>query len=102
MAFAARILLFGSEPSRSRGLADKLTEQGYHNMLAGTIEDVLAMAKNEHPDLVIVQASLNGSGGPEHPSHPPEYLAHEPHARHPDWGGRPPPAVSRSGRAADR
>ena len=65
MAFAARILLFGSEPSRSRGLADKLTEQGYHNMLAGTIEDVLAMAKNEHPDLVIIQASLNGSGGPE-------------------------------------
>ena len=65
MTFAARILLFDSEPSRSRGLADKLTEQGYHNMLAGTIEDVLAMTKNEHPDLVIVQAGLNGSGEPE-------------------------------------
>lgn len=65
MAFAARILLFDSESSRSGGLADKLKEQGYLNMLAGTIDDVLAMAQNEHPDLVIVRASLNGSGGQE-------------------------------------
>jgi pilus assembly protein CpaE len=59
----ARVLFIADDPSVQRIGAATLRGEGYELMPAPTAEDGLRRWANEHPDLIVVDASLAGTDG---------------------------------------
>lgn len=59
------ILLIEDEPSMVLGLSDALSFEGYRTIAAGTGREGVALARSEHPDLVILDLMLPDTNGYE-------------------------------------
>ena len=63
MSFTARVLVFDNDPSQPLRLAGKLGDRGYHNMYASSYEEAIKIAREDHPDIVIINAGVIQSEG---------------------------------------
>ena len=59
----ARILLIEDSPTERTVLAQMLERNGHEALLAGSAEDGLEMARQQHPDLVLMDVVLPGMSG---------------------------------------
>lgn len=60
-AFNARVLLIDANTEHPVNLDAKMLARGYHVMRAGDADEALALARNDHPDVIIVNAPRNGN-----------------------------------------
>ena len=63
MADQPSILIVDDDPDQTDILAHSLGKQGYATATASTGEDGLSMARNEHPDLVLMDIRLPDMDG---------------------------------------
>ena len=59
----ARILLIEDSPTERTVLAQMLQRNGHEALLAGSVEEGLELARQQHPDLVLMDVVLPGMSG---------------------------------------
>lgn len=60
-----RVLLVDDQPITREVTAEVLQEQGYQVLLASESEEALAVARDERPDVAIIDVQMPGVNGPE-------------------------------------
>jgi len=59
-AFNARVLLIDVNSARPLNLDAKMLARGYHMMRATDASEAIELARNDHPDVVIINTATNG------------------------------------------
>ena len=59
-AFNARVLLIDANTERPINLDAKMLARGYHVMHAADADEAMALARDDHPDVIIINAPHNG------------------------------------------